>query len=92
MANKFTMSVNTNFRKIFKTNGEWSSNGSSNYDIKGNLWAPCVIYNKAMGKWCLYMSVNDDNYYSSIALAVSDKINGTYEYAGNSCLFRLHEK
>jgi len=78
----FTMSVNTNFRKIFKTNGEWASNGSSNYDIKGNLWAPCVIYNKDMGKWCLYMSVNGDNYYSSIALAVSDKINGNYEYVG----------
>ena len=40
----------------------WSKRGNSNYNIDGNLWAPDVIYNKKMGKWCMYMSVNGDNW------------------------------
>jgi len=36
----------------------WAKRGNSSYNIDGNLWAPDVIYNKTMKKWCMYMSVN----------------------------------
>ena len=56
----------------------WAKRGSSSYDISGNLWAPDVIYNKAMNKWCMYMSVNGDFWYSSIVLLTADNIEGPY--------------
>lgn len=74
--------INTDYATIFAANGEWSSRGSSNYNISGNCWAPAMFYNKDMQKWCLYMSINGDNYYSSIALATADDINGPFTYAG----------
>ena len=58
----------------------WSKRGNSNYDISGNLWAPDVIWNQAMKKWCMYMSVNGDNWFSSIVLLTADNIEGPYEY------------
>lgn len=58
----------------------WASMASSNYNIGGNLWAPDIIYNKAMGKWCQYLSVNGDNWASSIVLLTADKIEGPYVY------------
>ena len=76
----------SSYNKIFKSNIEWSAlggtQGNAKYDVTGNMWAPDVIYNEKMGKWCMYMSINGDNFYSSIALLTSDKINGKYEYAG----------
>lgn len=58
------------------------SQGKSEYDITGNLWAPDVIYNTTMNKWCMYMSVNGDNWYSSIVLLTADNIEGPYTYQG----------
>lgn len=58
----------------------WSKRGNSNYDISGNLWAPDVIWNQAMHKWCMYMSVNGDSWFSSIVLLTADNIEGPYEY------------
>lgn len=40
------------------------------------MWAPDVIWNKAMKKWCMYLSVNGDYWYSSIILLTSDNIEG----------------
>jgi len=77
-----TTNVTTNYASIFASNGTWAAQGSSNYDISGNMWAPDVIYNSALGKWCMYMSVNGDNYYSSIAMATASSIEGPYTYAG----------
>ncbi len=68
---------------IFATNSLWSARGTSEeYSISGNLWAPAVIYNDTMNKWCMYMSINGSNNYSSIALATADDIEGPYEYVG----------
>ena len=58
----------------------WSKRGNSGYNIDGNLWAPDVIYNKAMKKWCMYMSVNGDAWFSSIVLLTADNIEGPYRY------------
>ena len=61
---------------------KWSKRGSSTYSVDGNMWAPDVIWNKAMNKWCMYLSVNGDNWYSSIVLLTSDNIEGPYLYQG----------
>ena len=71
----------TKYANIFKESQSWSARGG-NYSPNGNLWAPDVIYNKDMGKWCMYMSMNGNNHYSSIAMATADNIAGPYTYKG----------
>jgi arabinan endo-1,5-alpha-L-arabinosidase len=68
----------------------WSKRGNASYNIDGNLWAPDVIYNKSMGKWCMYMSINGDNWYSSIVLLTSDNIAGPYRYQGPVVISGFH--
>ena len=58
----------------------WSQRGSASYDVNGNMWAPDVIYNKKMGKWCMYLSINGDGWYSSIIMLTADNITGPYRY------------
>ena len=58
----------------------WSSPSNANYDLSGNLWAPDIIYNEQMGKYCMYLSVNGDNWKSSIVLCTADNIDGPYKY------------
>ena len=59
---------------------KWSAKGGSGYSVDGNMWAPDVIYNKAMKKWCMYLSINGDSWYSSIILLTADDIEGPYLY------------
>ena len=61
---------------------EWSNSSNSNYDIRGNMWAPDVIYNPTMEKWCMYLSINGDTWLSSIILLTADAIEGPYQYQG----------
>ncbi len=58
----------------------WSKRGSTNYNVDGMMWAPDVIYNKKLQKWCMYLSVNGDFWYSSIIMLTADKIAGPYRY------------
>ena len=58
----------------------WSQRGNAAYDVNGNMWAPDVIYNKKMGKWCMYLSINGDFWYSSIIMLTADNITGPYRY------------
>ena len=58
----------------------WSKRGNSSYSVDGNMWAPDVIYNKNLGKWCMYLSINGDSWYSSVILLTADKIEGPYRY------------
>ncbi len=79
---EMSLPMNSSYKQIFKEDAEWSAHGNKNYDVSGNMWAPDVIYNEAMGKWCMYMSINGDSHYSSIVLLTADKINGKYERVG----------
>ena len=57
--------------------------GSNNWgNIGGNMWAPDIIWNPTMQKWCQYLSVNGLRWNSSIVLLTADKITGPYEYQG----------
>ena len=69
---------------------KWSKRGSTNYSVDGNMWAPDVIWNKAMSKWCMYLSVNGDNWYSSIVLLTADNIEGPYLYQATVVMSGFH--
>ena len=60
----------------------WSAAYGNGYSIDGNMWAPDVIYNRAMKKWCMYLSINGPRWNSSIILLTADKIEGPYLYQG----------
>lgn len=57
----------------------WQKNGNP---VNGMQWAPDVIYNKTMKKWCMYMSLNGDSWCSSIVCFTSDNIEGPWKYQG----------
>ena len=78
----FTMNINSDYAKLFGK--EWDSycKTNSNPNLNGNLWAPDVIYNPNMGKYCFYMSVNGDDWNSVIVMLTADQIEGPYEYGG----------
>ncbi len=47
------------------------------------LWAPDVIYNETMGKYCMYLSANGDTWKSNIVLLTADVATGPWTYAGS---------
>lgn len=57
----------------------WQYQGNT---VKGMQWAPDVIYNKTMKKWCMYMSLNGDHWCSSIVCFTSDDLEGPWVYQG----------
>ncbi|MBO5352833.1 MAG: glycoside hydrolase family 43 protein [Lachnospiraceae bacterium] len=69
----FTTEVREQIRAWNKDSGAWYS----------YLWAPDIIYNEAMGKYCIYLSANGDTWKSNIVLLTSDVVTGPYEYAGS---------
>ena len=40
---------------------DWAGRTDASYNIDGNMWAPDVIWNPTMNKWCMYLSINGDN-------------------------------
>ena len=60
---------------------KWS-NTSAGYNLAGNLWAPDIIWNPDMQKYCMYLSVNGVDWHSSIVLCTADHIDGPYTYQG----------
>lgn len=48
-----------------------------------SVWAPDVIYNKAMGKWCMYFCTTSDWNTSTLCFATSDNIEGPYVFQAN---------
>ena len=61
---------------------EWSARTDDAYNVDGNMWAPDVIWNPVMKKWCMYLSINGDAWHSSIVLLTSTSITGPYTYQG----------
>lgn len=81
----FTNNINTDYKTLFAKEAEWSARGTKagfTYNVSGNLWAPDVLWNAEMGKWCMYMSVNGDNWYTSIVLLTADSLDGNWTYVG----------
>ena len=82
----FQNNINKEYKTMFEEPAKWAANGGTQgaaaYSVAGNLWAPDVVYNEAMGKWTMYMSVNGDNWYSSIVLLTADTPDGDWTYVG----------
>lgn len=78
----FQTNVNADYAKLFGKEWEEYCRTASNPNLNGNLWAPDVIYNPNMNKYCFYMSVNGDDWNSVIVLLTADTIEGPYEYVG----------
>lgn len=48
--------------------------------INGDQWAPDIVYNPNMGKWCMYLSLNGDYWASVIILLTADSPKGPFTY------------
>lgn len=78
----FKTNINSNLNTLLGDIWETWCKTATNPDLSGNLWAPDVIYNENMGKYCMYMSVNGNDWNSTIVLLTADNIEGPYEYVG----------
>ncbi len=84
----FTNNINRDYKTLFADAAEWSAKGGTQgsstgaYDVSGNLWAPDVVYNEAMGKWCMYMSVNGAYWYTSVVMLTADSLEGDWTVVG----------
>lgn len=78
----FQMNINAEYADLFGKEWEAYCKTATNPNLNGNLWAPDVIYNPNMNKYCFYMSVNGNDWNSVIVLLTADSIEGPYEYAG----------
>ena len=61
---------------------DWAARTDAAYNINGNLWAPDIIWNPTMNKWCLYLSINGDQWHSSIVLLTGNSSMGPFTYQG----------
>ncbi len=57
----------------------WQYKGNT---VAGMQWAPDVIYNNTMKKWCMYMSLNGDHWCSTIVCFTSNDLEGPWVYQG----------
>ncbi|GFZ31118.1 hypothetical protein CSC2_16440 [Clostridium zeae] len=78
----FTNNITSNYKTLFAKEFNWAKMGDSVYDPSGNMWAPDVIYNPTLNKWCMYMSINGCSWNSSIALLTADSLDGDWTYVG----------
>ncbi len=74
--------LNAEYKTMFTDLWENYCKTDTNPDIQGNMWAPDIIYNDTMGKYCMYMSINGDDWNSAIVLLTADEITGPYTYIG----------
>ncbi len=76
----FSLNISTEYKQLFGDIWDKYCSTPANSDLNGNLWAPDVIWNETMQKWCMYLSINGNNWQSVIVLLTADNIEGPYEY------------
>lgn len=67
------------YKGPINVNGAWTNTANT---VAGMQWAPDVIYNKTMKKWCMYMSLNGDYWCSTIVCFTSNDLEGPWVYQG----------
>ena len=80
-----TETLSADYYKVFKTVADWSGYKDS-ATVLGNTWAPDIIYNPELKKWCVYYSLSGDgnkHKQSSVYMMTSSSITGPYVYAGS---------
>ncbi len=48
--------------------------------VNGDMWAPDIVYNETMKKWCMYLSLNGDSWASVIILLTAPSATGPFTY------------
>ncbi|MCR5685174.1 MAG: glycoside hydrolase family 43 protein [Lachnospiraceae bacterium] len=61
---------------------EWNKDEKSGSWF-GYLWAPDIIYNPVLEKYCYYLSANGDDWKSNIVMLTADSPTGPFTYAGS---------
>lgn len=56
--------------------------GNQEWNINGVMWAPDMVWNPVMQKWCQYLSLNGQAWNSVIVLLTADKLTGPWVYEG----------
>lgn len=80
---RFYNNITDDFEELFAEPWEWAKFASArDTNVRSRAWAPDVIWNEAMKKWCMYMSIDGDDWCSAICLLTADEIEGPYEYQG----------
>lgn len=72
-SNKLFDNLFTDEMEAFSFVGKYQDGGYA-------VWAPTVIYNKAMEKYVMYFSTSRDYRTSTISMATADTIEGPYHY------------
>ncbi len=73
LRNRFSRETIDKIREWNKDSGDWF----------GYLWAPDIVYNPVLKKYCYYLSANGDDWKSNIVMLTADAPNGPFEYAGS---------
>lgn len=50
--------------------------------VNGDMWAPDIVWNETMQKWCMYLSLNGDRWASVIILLTAPTATGPFTYQG----------
>lgn len=82
LSNAYTGTVMTQYGELDFGDSYDIAAWISDNTVSGNMWAPDVIYNETMGKWCMYLSLNGATWNSAIILLTADDIEGPYVYQG----------
>lgn len=80
-----TKEITINGKKVSFGNfdaSDWNCGLNDRDWANGNMWAPDIIYNPTMGKWCQYLSLNGPEWNSVIILLTAENIEGPYIYQG----------
>lgn len=78
--------VYTDMKDLDSGEFHFTGNGASvipTDDKTVHIWAPDVIYNKALGKYFMYYCTSSTFNSSTIVYGTSDNPNGPYEWKGN---------
>lgn len=81
----FTNNLVTDYQDVLGDIWEAWPKQDTNPDLTGNMWAPEVVWNPTMNKWCMYLSINGGGaqYQKTVmVLLTADDIEGDWTYVG----------
>lgn len=81
----FTNNLVTDYQTVLGDIWEAWPKQDTNPDLAGNMWAPEVVWNPTMNKWCMYLSINGGGaqYQKTVmVLLTADDIEGDWTYVG----------
>lgn len=81
----FTNNLSTDYENLLGDIWNAWPKQDSNPELSGNMWAPEVVWNKTMHKWCMYLSINGGGFpyqKTVMVLLTASDIEGDWTYVG----------